>query len=76
MSPVDRIIGKSEAMQQVYDVIERVAATPSTVLITGESGKELIARALHENSDVRESPPIRVNCGAIPPDLIESELSA
>jgi len=71
-----RIIGQSEAMARVYGVIDRVAATPSTVLITGESGtgKELIARALHENSDVRDSSLIRVNCGAIPPDLIESEL--
>lgn len=71
-----RIIGQSAAMQEVYAVIERVADTPSTVLITGESGtgKELIAKALHENSARRDRPFIRVNCAAIPADLIESEL--
>jgi DNA-binding NtrC family response regulator len=71
-----RIIGQSEPMRGVYDVIEKVADTPSTVLITGESGtgKELIARALHENSSRREKPFVSVNCAAIPPDLLESEL--
>jgi DNA-binding NtrC family response regulator len=71
-----RIIGRSGVMQEIFEVIERVASTPATVLITGESGtgKELIARALHENSDHSEAPYIRVNCAAIPPTLIESEL--
>ena len=71
-----RIIGQSEPMRAVYDVIEKVADTPSTVLITGESGtgKELIARALHENSARKEKPFVSVNCAAIPPDLLESEL--
>jgi nitrogen regulation protein NR(I) len=71
-----RLIGQSEAMAQVYEIIERVADTPSTVLITGESGtgKELIARALHEQSRREKEPFIRVNCAAIPPDLLESEL--
>lgn len=71
-----RIIGESPAMQDVYQVIEKVADTPSTVLITGESGtgKELIARALHDQSSRADKPFISVNCGAIPPDLIESEL--
>ncbi len=71
-----RIIGQSAPMLEVYDAIERVANTPSTVLVTGESGtgKELIARALHENSARSERPFVRVNCAAIPPDLIESEL--
>ena len=71
-----RIIGRSPAMREIFDVIDRVAATPSTVLITGESGtgKELIARALHENSTRADAPYIRVNCAAIPPTLIESEL--
>ncbi len=71
-----RIIGQSPPMVDVYQVIERVADTPSTVLLTGESGtgKELIARALHENSSRRDKPFIRVNCAAIPRDLIESEL--
>jgi DNA-binding NtrC family response regulator len=63
-------------MKKVYSVIEKVADTPSTVLITGESGtgKELIARALHENSSRKDKPFIRVNCAAIPQELIESEL--
>jgi DNA-binding NtrC family response regulator len=71
-----RIIGQSAPMRVVYDVIEKVADTPSTVLITGESGtgKELIARALHENSARKEKPFVSVNCAAIPPDLLESEL--
>jgi nitrogen regulation protein NR(I) len=71
-----RIIGQSPPMRVVYDVIEKVADTPSTVLITGESGtgKELIARALHQNSARKEKPFVSVNCAAIPPDLLESEL--
>ena len=70
------IIGKSEPMQEIFQMVDRVAATPSTVLITGESGtgKELVARALHENSTRVDAPYIRVNCAAIPPTLIESEL--
>ena len=71
-----RIIGQSAPMRGVYDVIEKVADTPSTVLITGESGtgKELIARALHQNSSRKDKPFVSVNCAAIPPDLLESEL--
>jgi nitrogen regulation protein NR(I) len=71
-----RIIGQSALMRGVYDVIEKVADTPSTVLITGESGtgKELIARALHQNSSRKNKPFVSVNCAAIPPDLLESEL--
>lgn len=71
-----RIIGRSALMLEIFDVISRVAATPSTVLLTGDSGtgKELIARALHENSQRKDAPYIRVNCAAIPPTLIESEL--
>ncbi len=71
-----RLIGQSAPMNDVYQVIEKVADTPSTVLLTGESGtgKELIARALHENSSRSDRPFIRVNCAAIPRDLIESEL--
>jgi DNA-binding NtrC family response regulator len=70
------IIGQSESIQEIFDIIDRVADTPSTVLITGESGtgKELIVRALHENSGRQNAPYIRVNCAAIPPTLIESEL--
>ncbi len=71
-----RIIGQSRPMMEVYDVIERVADTPSTVLITGESGtgKELIARALHDQSSRCDKPFIAVHCAAIPGELIESEL--
>jgi DNA-binding NtrC family response regulator len=71
-----KIIGQSPAMQEVYAVIDKVAATPSTVLITGESGtgKELIAQALHDNSLRAGKPLIKVNCSAIPSNLIESEL--
>jgi DNA-binding NtrC family response regulator len=70
------VVGASAAMQAVYNVIEKVAHTPSTVLITGESGtgKELIAKALHEQSPRRDGPLIKVNCAAIPDTLIESEL--
>ncbi len=71
-----RIIGRSQPMMEIFKIIARIADTPSTVLVTGESGtgKELIARALHENSGRRDAPYIRVNCAAIPPTLIESEL--
>jgi DNA-binding NtrC family response regulator len=71
-----RLVGESPAIHQVYGVIEKVADTPSTVLITGESGtgKELIARALHEYSSRREGPFIKINCAAIPKTLMESEL--
>src|SRR5689334_18978691 len=70
------IIGESPPIQELYAILERVAATPTTVLISGESGtgKELVARALHENSSRRDRPFIKVNCAAIPKDLMESEL--
>jgi two-component system response regulator AtoC len=71
-----RLIGHAPAIRQMYAVIEKVADTPSTVLITGESGtgKELIARALHENSSRHKGPFIKINCAAIPKTLMESEL--
>jgi nitrogen regulation protein NR(I) len=71
-----RLVGDSPAIRQIYAIIEKVANTPSTVLITGESGtgKELIARALHENSSRHEGPFIKINCAAIPKTLMESEL--
>src|SRR5438876_708017 len=70
------LIGSSAGLRGVLSVIEKVADTPSTVLITGESGtgKELIARALHENSSRRGQPFIKINCAAIPKTLMESEL--
>lgn len=72
----DEIIGKSEAMQGIFDLITRVAPTESTVLITGESGtgKELIAQAIHANSERCYMPFIAVSCGALPDTLLESEL--
>ncbi len=71
-----RLVGESTAIQQVYQVVEKVADTPSTVLITGESGtgKELVARALHDNSSRTGGPFIKINCAAIPKTLMESEL--
>src|SRR5262249_40389877 len=71
-----RMIGQSPKIQRIYDLIEKAADTPSTVLITGESGtgKELIAEALHENSRRKVQPLVRINCAAIPRELIESEL--
>ena len=70
------IVGKSAEMKKVFDVIQRVAATDSTVLVSGASGtgKELVARAIHFNSARSAKPFIAVNCGAIPETLIESEL--
>jgi len=70
------LVGQSQPMKAVYDVIAKVADSPSTVLISGESGtgKELVARALHRGSSRRDKPLIKVNCAAIPKDLVESEL--
>jgi nitrogen regulation protein NR(I) len=70
------IIGASPGIADLYSILERVADTPTTVLITGESGtgKELVARALHVHSGRKERPFIKVNCAAIPKELIESEL--
>lgn len=70
------IIGKSEKMQDVFCSIKKVADYKSTVLIMGESGtgKELVAKAIHESSDRKNKPFVAVNCGAIPENLLESEL--
>ena len=70
------IIGNSEGLKRVFDLVNKVAATSANVLIQGESGtgKELIARSLHFNSGRREKPFLAVNCGALPESLLESEL--
>ena len=72
----DQIIGRSEAMESVFRLVERVAPARSTVLVTGESGtgKELIAKAIHEASPRADQPFVVVNCSNIPSDLLESEL--
>jgi DNA-binding NtrC family response regulator len=70
------LVGESLAIQNVFNTIEKVSQTDSTVLITGESGtgKELVARAIHENSSKAAKPLVVVNCGAIPSELLEAEL--
>jgi nitrogen regulation protein NR(I) len=70
------LVGSSAPMRHVYEIVGKVADSPSTVLITGESGtgKELVARELHRHSSRRDKPLIKVNCAAIPKDLVESEL--
>jgi len=75
-SELGEIIGASPAIKKVFRSVEQVAPTDSTVLITGETGtgKELIARAIHNLSSRKNSVLVRVNCAALPPGLIESEL--
>jgi two-component system response regulator AtoC len=70
------IVGGGARMEEIFKVIDKVADTPSTVLITGESGtgKELVATALHQGSSRRDRPLVKINCAAIPKDLMESEL--
>ena len=72
----DQIIGKSQKMLDVFDLIKRIARTTATVLITGESGagKEMIARAIHQNGPQRDKPFVAINCASIPETLLESEL--
>ena len=72
----DRLIGRSKAMQDVFSLAEAVAGTESTVLLRGETGtgKGLLARALHERSPRAAGPFVKVNCGALPENLLESEL--
>jgi DNA-binding NtrC family response regulator len=71
-----RIVGASEVMQRVYDMVERVAPTDSTVLIVGETGtgKDLVAETVHQLSRRAKKPFLPINCGAVAPTLIESEL--
>jgi transcriptional regulator with GAF, ATPase, and Fis domain len=70
------MIGYSDGMKKIFDTIEKVASSDSTIMIYGESGtgKELVARAIHFNSERNNSPLVAVNCGAIPEELLESEL--
>ena len=70
------MLGGSDKIQEVFDLIEAVADTDSTILILGESGtgKELVAKGLHYNSSRRDRPFVPINCGAIPENLLESEL--
>jgi transcriptional regulator with GAF, ATPase, and Fis domain len=70
------IVGKSRVMQAIYKEIGRIAATPLTMLIRGDTGtgKELIARAIYQHSDRAAAPFIAINCAAIPETLLESEL--
>jgi DNA-binding NtrC family response regulator len=74
--PWTQLVGSSPAMLEVYKLVARVSESRSTILIEGESGtgKELIARAIHSNSPRREKPFVPVNCGALPDQLLESEM--
>jgi DNA-binding NtrC family response regulator len=73
---LENIIGRSQAMQEIFDLIRRVSGSPANVLITGESGtgKELVARAIHSHSPRKGRPFVAVNCAAIPGTLLESDL--
>ncbi len=70
------LVGRSSKMREIFDLIQRVAGTGSTIMISGESGtgKELIARAVHYNSGRGDKPFVSINCGALPDELLESEL--
>ncbi len=72
----DNIIGRSAAMREIFQSVERVAATRATVLLCGESGvgKDMIARAIHHHSPRRDRPFVKINCTALPENLMESEL--
>jgi transcriptional regulator with GAF, ATPase, and Fis domain len=74
--PTHAIIGRSERMRAVFDLVEKVADSDSTILITGETGtgKGLVAKAIHQSSKRKNKPFISINCGAIPENLLESEL--
>ncbi len=73
---MENIVGNDLQMQRTFDIVDSVASTKATVLITGESGtgKTLIARAIHQRSDRRKGPFVEVACGALPENLLESEL--
>jgi transcriptional regulator with PAS, ATPase and Fis domain len=73
---LDQVIGVSQAMTSLFEMIRSIAPTSSTVLVTGESGtgKEMVSKAIHSLSPRREAPFVSVNCGALPDTLLESEL--
>ena len=73
---LDGIIGRSSAIRRVFAVIEKIAPTDSSIMINGETGtgKGVIAKAIHQNSSRRDKPFVAINCGAIPENLLESEL--
>lgn len=73
---VESIVGKTKQMKQLFELIERVSKTKTNILVTGESGtgKELVARAIHYGGLLKNKPFVAVNCGAIPENLIESEM--
>jgi two-component system response regulator AtoC len=73
---LEHIVAQSAGMRKIFDLIKKVARYKSSVLISGESGtgKELVARAIHYSSDRKDKPLISINCGAIPENLLESEL--
>lgn len=70
------IVGNSQAMHAIYDLIKRVSQAPTNVLVTGESGtgKEVVAKAIHYNGPLKDKPFVTINCGAIPENLMESEM--
>lgn len=70
------MVGNSAAMHSIFDLIKRVSQTPTNILVTGESGtgKEVIAKAIHYNGPLKDKPFVTINCGAIPENLMESEM--
>ncbi len=70
------IIGNSDVMHRIYDLVRRVSQTPTNILVTGESGtgKEVVAKAIHYNGPLKDRPFVTINCGAIPESLMESEM--
>ena len=70
------LVGNSDSMHRIYDLVKRVSQTPTNVLVTGESGtgKEVVAKAIHYNGPLKDKPFVTINCGAIPESLMESEM--
>lgn len=70
------IVGNSESMHRIFDLVRRVSQAPTNVLVTGESGtgKEVVAKAIHYNGPLKDRPFVTINCGAIPENLMESEM--